>query len=71
MLFDKCEQLDKPKWLRFLPPNDNDQLREDLRSLTQADNALTTVMVHCSPATSLPVLGKLKKAQAKPSFRPQ
>ena len=23
--FDKCEQLDKPKWLRFLPPNDNDQ----------------------------------------------
>ena len=22
---DKCEQLDKPKWLRFLPPNDNDQ----------------------------------------------
>ena len=23
--FDKCEQLDKPKRLRFLPPNDNDQ----------------------------------------------
>ena len=27
--FDKCEQLDKPKWLRFLPPNANDQWRED------------------------------------------
>ena len=23
--FEKCEQLDKPKWLRFLPPNAKDQ----------------------------------------------
>ena len=27
--FDKCEQLDKPTWLRFLPPNAKDQWRED------------------------------------------
>ena len=27
--FDRCEQLDKPKWLRFLPPNAKDQWRED------------------------------------------
>ena len=27
--FDKCEQLDKPQWLRFLPLNTNDQWRED------------------------------------------
>ena len=27
--FDKCEQLDKPKWLRFLPPNAKDKWRED------------------------------------------
>ena len=27
-VFDKCEQLDKPKWLRFLP-NANDKWRED------------------------------------------
>ena len=27
--FDKCEQLDKPQWLRFLPPNANDQWRDD------------------------------------------
>ena len=27
--FDKCEQLDKPKWLLFLPPNAKDQWRED------------------------------------------
>ena len=27
--FDKCEQLDKPEWLRFLPPNSKDQWRED------------------------------------------
>ena len=29
--FDKCEQLDKPKWLRFLPPNAKDQWGEDFR----------------------------------------
>ena len=29
--FDKCEQLDKPKWLRFLPPNAKDQWREDFQ----------------------------------------
>ena len=29
--FDKCEQLDKPTWLRFLPPNAKDQWREDFR----------------------------------------
>ena len=29
--FDKCEQLDKPQWLRFLPPNANDQWREDFQ----------------------------------------
>ena len=29
--FDKCEQLDKPQWLRFLPPNAKDQWREDFR----------------------------------------
>ena len=29
--FDKCEQLDKAKWLRFLPPNAKDQWREDFR----------------------------------------
>ena len=28
--FDKCEQLDKPQWLRFLPPNANDQWRDDI-----------------------------------------
>ena len=27
--FDKCEQLDEPQWLRFLPPNANDQWRDD------------------------------------------
>ena len=27
--FDKCEQLDKPTWLRFLPPNAKDKWRED------------------------------------------
>ena len=27
--FDKCEQLNKPQWLRFLPPNANDQWRDD------------------------------------------
>ena len=27
--FEKCEHLDKPKWLRFLPPNDKDKWRED------------------------------------------
>ena len=29
--FDKCEQLDKPTWLRYLPPNAKDQWREDFR----------------------------------------
>ena len=29
--FDKCEQLDKPEWLRFLPPNAKDQWREDFQ----------------------------------------
>ena len=29
--FDKCEHLDKPQWLRFLPPNANDQWREDFQ----------------------------------------
>ena len=29
--FDKCEQLDKPQWLRFLPPNVEDQWREDFQ----------------------------------------
>ena len=28
--FDKCEQLDKPHWLRFLPPNANDQWRDNI-----------------------------------------
>ena len=28
--FDKCEQLDKPHWIRFLPPNANDQWRDDI-----------------------------------------
>ena len=28
--FDKCEQLDKPQWFRFLPPNANDQWRDDI-----------------------------------------
>ena len=32
--FDKCEQLDKPQWLRFLPPNANDQWREDFQAAT-------------------------------------
>ena len=27
--FDKCEQLDKPTWLRILPPNAKDQWREE------------------------------------------
>ena len=27
--FDSCGQLDKPQWLRFLPPNAKDQWRED------------------------------------------
>ena len=27
--FDKCEHLDKPKWLRFLPPNEKDKWREN------------------------------------------
>ena len=29
--FDRCGQLDKPQWLRFLPPNAKDQWREDFR----------------------------------------
>ena len=32
--FDRREQLDKPKWLRFLPPNAEDQWREDFRDAT-------------------------------------
>ena len=32
--FDKCEQLDKPQWLRFLPPNANDQWRDDFHDAT-------------------------------------
>ena len=45
--FDKCEQLDQPKWLRFLPADANDLWREDflepapkarfLRRWTQGD----------------------------------
>ena len=31
--FDKCEQLDKPQWLRFLPPNANNQWREDFQAI--------------------------------------
>ena len=27
--FDKCEQLAKPQWLRFLPPNADDQWKDD------------------------------------------
>ena len=27
--FDKCEQLAKPTWLRFLPPNAKDKWRDD------------------------------------------
>ena len=30
-MHNKCEQLDKPKWLRFLPPNAKDQWREDFQ----------------------------------------
>ena len=29
--FDKCEQLDKPKWLRFLPSKHDDQWSEDFQ----------------------------------------
>ena len=32
--FDKCEQLGKPTWLRFLPPNAEDQWREEFREAT-------------------------------------
>ena len=28
---DKCEQLDKPKWLRFLPPSSKDQWGETFK----------------------------------------
>ena len=35
--FDKCEQLDKPTWLRFLPPNAKDQWREDFREAISWD----------------------------------
>ena len=33
--FDKCEQLDKPQWLRFLPPNADDQWRDDFQAATR------------------------------------
>ena len=32
--FDKCEQLGKPTWLRFLPPNAEDQWRKEFREAT-------------------------------------
>ena len=35
--FDKCEQLDKPQWLRFLPPNVEDQWREDFQEAHTLD----------------------------------
>ena len=35
--FDKCEQLDKPTWLRYLPPNAKDQWREDFREAISYD----------------------------------
>ena len=33
--FDRCEQLDKPQWLRFLPPNADDQWRDDFQAATR------------------------------------
>ena len=33
--FDKCEQWDKPQWLRFLPPNVDDQWRDDFQAATR------------------------------------
>ena len=33
--FDKCEQLDKPQWLQFLPPNADDQWRDDFQAATR------------------------------------
>ena len=37
---DKCEQLDQPKWLRFLPADANDWWREEfLEPAPKASNA--------------------------------
>ena len=51
--FDKCEQLDKPTWLRFLPPNAKDQWREDF---TEAALEGTGMLSHTVSAQSFPLL---------------
>ena len=52
--FDKCEQLDQPKWLRFLPADANDLWREDfLEPAPKASNAFVAGMVHKHSARKL------------------
>ena len=52
--FDKCEQLDQPKWLRFLPADANDLWREDfLEPAPKASNAFAAGMVHKHSARKL------------------
>ena len=52
--FDKCEQLDQPKWLRFLPADANDLWREDFLELApKASNAFAAGMVHKHSARKL------------------
>ena len=52
--FDKCEQLDQPKWLRFLPADANDLWREDfLEPAPKASNAVAAGMVHKHSARKL------------------
>ena len=52
--FDKCEQLDQPKWLRFLPADANDLWREDfLEPAPKASNAFAAGMVRKHSARKL------------------
>ena len=49
---DKCEQLDQPKWLRFLPADANDWWREDILELHQRPAMLSRGNVHKHSARS-------------------
>ena len=51
--FDKCEQLDQPKWLRFLPADANDLWREDFLEPAPKASSAFAGMVHEHSARKL------------------
>ena len=73
--FDKCEQLDKPKWLRFLPSNANDKWRDDFtdpktaqqreRGETCSSGQQKVSMLHCSNVAVRCLTSPFKRSQAK------